>query len=302
MTAWPHVSVLLEESVAALAPADGELFVDCTLGMGGHTEAVLASADCRVIGLDRDDEALAIARSRLAPFGDRFIPVKGSFGEFAKLLDEQGVDGVDGVLADLGVSSLQLDTPGRGFSFRQAGPLDMRMDSSAGPTAGEVVNHWDVDALVRCLFEYGEERFARRVAAAIVHGRPWSDTVTLADAIARAIPKRTHGRIHPATRTFQGIRIAVNDELGQLERLLPAAVERLRPGGRLAVISFHSLEDRIVKRFIARESGRGVPKDAYGSPLEPPRLSSRTRPILPSPDDPNPRARSARLRAAVRLT
>jgi 16S rRNA (cytosine1402-N4)-methyltransferase len=301
MTDWPHISVLLEACVEALAPADGEVFVDCTLGMGGHTEAMLEAAECTVYGIDRDDDALAIAQERLARFGPRFVPLKGSFGDLANLLDERGVDRVDGLMVDLGVSSLQLDTPERGFSFRHHGPLDMRMDSSAGTTAAEIVNHWDAASLERCLTEYGEERFARRVAAAIVRGRPWEDTLSLAEAIRGAIPRKTHGKIHPATRSFQAIRIAVNDELGQLERLLPAAVERLRPHGRLAILSFHSLEDRIVKRFLARESGRGTPRDAYGHPLEPPRLSSRSRPILPSPDDPNPRARSVRLRSAVRL-
>ena len=303
MGAWPHIPVLLDEVVAALAPRSGEVYVDCTLGMGGHTEALLQAAECTVIGVDRDVSALAIARSRLAPFGDRFVGVHGSFGDVAEILagrvDREGGDGVDGVLADLGVSSLQLDTPERGFSFRSAGPLDMRMDTSAGSGAADLLNHWDEGRLGECIATYGEERFARRIARLIVQGRPWSDTLTLAEAIAAAVPGGRASRIHPATRTFQALRIAVNDELGELERLLPAAVDLLRPGGRLAIISFHSLEDRIVKRFFARESGRDAERDPYGNRLGTPRLSHLAS-ATPGPDDPNPRARSARLRTAVR--
>jgi 16S rRNA (cytosine1402-N4)-methyltransferase len=306
--AWPHIPVLRDEVVAALAPRDGEVFVDCTLGMGGHTEALLQAADCTVIGVDRDPAALQIAQSRLSAFGARFRPVHGSFGDLAEILaehgawgvDREGGSGVDGILADLGVSSLQLDTPGRGFSFRAAGPLDMRMDTSAGQRAADLLNHWDESQLGTCIASLGEERHARRVARLIVQGRPWSDTLVLAEAIAAAIPGGRASRIHPATRTFQAIRIAVNDELGQLERLLPVAVEHLLPGGRLAIISFHSLEDRIVKRFCARESGRDAERDPYGNPVGTPRLA-RLASITPSPDDPNPRSRSARLRTAVRL-
>lgn len=299
--AWPHESVLLAETVEALAPKAGECFVDGTLGCGGHAEALLEAADCRVIGIDRDDEALRISAERLARFGDRFVAVKGSFGDLAKILDDLGVDSVDGVLADLGVSSVQLDTPGRGFSFRTAGPIDMRMDTSARLSAQEIVDTWDVESLTECIGTYGEERHAGRVARAIVQGRPWRDTLTLAEAVRAAIPHAGQQRIHPATRTFQALRIAVNDELGELEKLLPAALNALRSGGRLAIISFHSLEDRIVKRFISHESGRDFPRDPYGNPLGTPRLHRRSSSIVPPPSDPNPRARSARLRAAVRL-
>jgi 16S rRNA (cytosine1402-N4)-methyltransferase len=301
MSAWPHTTVLLQESVEALAPRDGQWFVDCTLGCGGHAEALLEAAACTVIGIDRDDDALAISRQRLARFGDRLITVKGSFGDLEKILDDLGVRGVDGVLADLGVSSVQLDTPERGFSFRSSGPIDMRMDSSARLSAQEIVDTWDVESLAECISKYGEERHARRVARAIVQGRPWRDTLQLAEAVRAAIPGANQQRIHPATRTFQALRIAVNDELGELERLLPAALNALRSGGRLALISFHSLEDRIVKRFISHESGRDFPRDPYGNPLGTPRLHSRSSSIVPPPSDPNPRARSARLRAAVRL-
>jgi 16S rRNA (cytosine1402-N4)-methyltransferase len=305
MSTWPHVPVLLRETIDALQPIDGGVYVDCTLGAGGHSEALLSSANCRVIGFDRDESALEIARARLAPFGDRFTGIHRSFGNLSESLDSAGVIAVDGVLADLGVSSIQLDTPSRGFSFRAAGPVDMRMDTSAGHRASDLVNHWDEGQLAACISEYGEERFARRVARAIVQGRPWSDTMVLADAIARAIPaaSRNSGgssRIHPATRTFQALRIAVNDELGELERLLPSALSRLRLGGRLAIITFHSLEDRVVKRFIARESGRGTERDPFGHPVTEARLSD-AQSITPAADDPNPRARSARLRAATRI-
>ncbi len=298
---WPHISVMLNECVEALAPRDGDVLVDCTLGMGGHTEALLAAAECTVLGVDRDDDALRIARDRLARFGDRFVPVKGSFGQLGTLLDGLGIDRVDGILADLGVSSLQLDTAGRGFSFRRAGPVDMRMDQRAAFSAADVVNEWDEDALTVCIREYGEERHARRVAKAIIRGRPWTDTLALASTIADAIPGAKKSKIHPATRTFQAIRMAVNDELGQLESLLRTAEARLAPGGRLAIISFHSLEDRMVKQFLAKASGRGTPRDAWGHPIEAPTFTSRNRAIKPADDDPNPRARSARLRTAVRL-
>jgi 16S rRNA (cytosine1402-N4)-methyltransferase len=293
--------VLLDEVVSFLDPKDGEVFVDGTLGAGGHTEALLERADCTVVGIDRDPTALRIAGGRLARFGARFVPVHGAFGDLAEHLAKLGMHGVNGVLADLGVSSLQIDTSSRGFSFRSAGPIDMRMDPSADSSAADLVGEADEDVLTRIIGEYGEERYAGRIARVIVQGRPWKDTKHLADAIAAVVPNSGAQRIHPATRTFQAIRIHVNDELGQLERLLPAAVDALLPGGRLALISFHSLEDRRVKQFLARESGRGTPRDPYGNLLTKPRLSARPKPVLPSPDDPNPRARSARLRTAVRL-
>jgi 16S rRNA (cytosine1402-N4)-methyltransferase len=301
MNPWPHITVLRDETVAAIAPVAGETYVDLTLGMGGHTEALLSAVECRVIGIDRDEAALEIASRRLAGFGARFLPLHGAFGNFASLLDSVGVYGVNGAIADLGVSSLQLDTPERGFSFRFAGPVDMRMDPSAGASALELVHSWDEGALASCIADYGEERFARRIASAIVAGRPYADTLQLAEVISAAVPGGKRSRIHPATRTFQALRIAVNDELGELERMLPAVVDRLLPGRRMAVITFHSLEDRIVKRFFARESGRDAPRDPYGNPLGQPRLAF-TRSTTPSEDDPNPRARSARLRSAMRLS
>lgn len=296
--AFEHVPVLLHEVVGALAPADGETLVDCTLGGGGHSEALLEAADCRVIGLDRDPAALSAASERLARFGDRFRAVRARFSEVGAVLDGLGIDQIDGLLADVGVSSPQLDEAARGFSFGRSGPIDMRMDPDAPVSASDLVNSWDEASLAEVIRDFGEERHWRRVARAIVAGRPWTDTVQLAGAIAKVVGGRE--RIHPATRTFQGLRIAVNDELGELRRLLPIAVERLRPGGRLAVITFHSLEDRIVKQFLAREAGKGVPRDAWGNPVEPSRLALAPS-ITPSEDDPNPRARSARLRTAVRL-
>ena len=297
---WPHVSVLRGEVVDALDPRAGGVFVDCTLGMGGHTEALLDAGADRVIGIDRDADARAIAAQRLARFGDRVTLVAGGFGELDAHLDALGVDQVDGIFADLGVSSLQLDAADRGFLFRFSGPVDMRMDATTGPSAADLIASADADTLADWIFRYGEDRFSRRIAAAIVAGRPFSDTLALAAAIVDALPPAArHGRIHPATRTFQALRIVVNDELGHLERLLPAATARLRPGGRLAVLTFHSLEDRIVKRFFARESGKDAPRDGYGRPLQAPRLQGCTD-CAPSEDDPNPRARSARLRVATK--
>ncbi len=294
-----HLSVLADEVVAALRPAAGEVLVDCTLGGGGHAGALLRAADCRVIGIDRDPAALTAASSALSQFGARFTPVHGRFGDLAALLARLGQPEVHGVLADLGVSSHQLDTPERGFSFRFAGPLDMRMDPNASPSAADLVNEASEADLADWIARFGEERRARGVARALVRGRPWSDTATLASAIAGVVGRGT-GRIHPATRTFQALRLVVNDELGELERLLPAAAAALVPGGRLAVIAFHSLEDRMVKQFLAAESGKSAPKDPYGHPIGTVRLRPLP-PVSPSDSDPNPRARSARLRSAVRL-
>ena len=292
-----HVTVLLEESVDALAPRDGGVYVDCTLGGGGHAAALLSAADCTVIGIDRDPAALSAAAERCGT--TRLKTVRGSFGDLRAHLETLGIARVDGVLADLGVSSHQIDTAERGFSFRFSGPIDMRMDPDAPLSAADLVNDWGERELADAIWQYGEERRSRRVARAIVSGRPWSDTSSLAAAVAAAVGGKQR-RIHPATRTFQALRIAVNDELGELERLLPAALDHLNVGGRLAIITFQSLDDRICKRFLARHAGRNAPRDAYGNPMEPPKLRllpART----PSPQDPNPRARSARLRAAERL-
>jgi len=289
--------VLLDEVVATIAPADGEVYLDCTLGGGGHSGAILERARCRVIGIDRDPAALAAARAALARFGDRFVAVHGRFSELGSVLRDLGVDRVHGILADFGVSSPQLDDPARGFSFARSGPIDMRMDPTTDRSAADLVNGWDEDALAEVIARYGEERRARRVARVIVEGRPWTDVAVLGAAVARAVGGGH--RIHPATRTFQALRIAVNDELGEIERLLPQIVDHLHPGGRVAIVSFHSLEDRLVKRFLDQQAGKGRPRDPFGNPIGPVRL--RVLPDLtPAEDDPNPRARSARLRRAVR--
>ncbi len=299
MIVFDHMPVLLDEVVAALRPGDSQVFVDCTLGGGGHSAAILAAADCRVIGIDRDPTALEAARARLASFGDRFIAVRASFSELAAVLADAGLDRVDGILADIGVSSHQLDTADRGFSFRKSGPIDMRMDPDADLSAFTLVNDWPEAHLADVIKRYGEERHARRVARAIVAGRPWSDIAELGAAIAKVVG-RGKGRIHPATRSFQGIRIAVNDELGELETLLAASINCLAADGRLAIITFHSLEDRIVKRFMVESAGKNLPRDAYGNLIGPVHLSL-SKPVTPADSDPNPRARSARLRAARRL-
>ena len=299
MSDFHHISVLRDEVLAALHPADGEVHVDCTLGGGGHAEALLSAANCRVIGLDRDPNAIEAATARLAPFGDRFTPVRAKFSSLGKVLDQLGIPLVDGILADLGVSSPQLDDPARGFSFRNSGPVDMRMDPDAETSAAHLVNDTAEDDLADIIWKFGEERRSRAVARAIVAGRPWSDTRALAEAIAGAVGKKEAHRIHPATRSFQALRIATNDELGEIDRLLAQIPDRLKPCGRVAIITFHSLEDRPVKHALQSLSGRGTERDPYGNPVQPPRLSPPS--SATASDDSNPRARSARLRSATRL-
>ena len=295
-----HVPVLLNEVVDGLQPQTDGVYLDCTLGRGGHSEAILQAAECTVIGLDRDPEAIAQTRDRLKHFGERFVSVQSPFSQFRRVLDGLGIERIDGLLAELGVSSPQLDDPSRGFSFQRSGPLDMRMDPESPLNAAEIVNEWAAEDIANAIYQYGEERQSRAIARLIVAGRPWTDTVQLAEAIATRFPQRK-AKIHPATRTFQGLRIAVNRELTEIEELLPSALESLSSGGRLAVISFHSLEDRIVKRFFALESGRTGARDAYGNPVVPPRIHKPHPLIKPTKEDPNPRARSARLRIAERL-
>lgn len=298
MTGFEHEPVLLRQLVDAVNPVDGDVVVDCTVGGGGHAGALLAHARCTVIGIDRDPSALAAATAALAPYGDRFVPVRARFSELSAVLADRGLGAVNAIIADLGVSSHQLDTAERGFSFRASGPIDMRMDPDGALTASQIVETWSEADLADAIRTFGEERHAARVAARIVAGRPWTDTVALANAVAKAVGG-SGGRIHPATRTFQALRIAVNDELGELARWLPIAVDRLAPGGRLAVITFHSLEDRMVKRFLDAAAGKGRPRDPYGNPIGD--VSVRLGRDVASTDDPNPRARSARLRVATRL-
>jgi 16S rRNA (cytosine1402-N4)-methyltransferase len=287
-----HEPVMVAEVVEQLEPSRGGVFVDCTVGLAGHARALLEAGATRLIGLDRDPVAVAAARDALSGFGDRVEIVHADFRRFGDVLDELGVTKVDGVLADLGVSSMQLDTPGRGFSFRQDDPLDMRMDTSAGPTAAEALRDVDERTLADVIYEFGEERHSRRIARAIVAARehaPIETTGQLADIVRRAIPRKGYTRIDPATRTFQAIRIWVNRELEGLDSFLGVAARRLANGGRIAVITFHSLEDRIVKHTLRALAAEGVG------------LRIRTkRPLVPSESEieRNPRARSAKLRAA----
>jgi 16S rRNA (cytosine1402-N4)-methyltransferase len=290
-----HEPVMVTEVVDLLAPSRGGLFVDCTVGLGGHTRALLEAGASRVLGLDRDRDALEIARERLKAFGDRVELVHADYRDLGRVLDGRGVQGLDGALADLGMSSMQLDTEGRGFSFRRDEPLDMRMDRTTGPTAAELLAGTDEADLADVIFRHGEERHSRRIARAIVDARrvaPVTTTGQLAQIVRRAVPVRGYQRIDPATRTFQALRIWVNRELEHLDRFLVEACDRLLAGARLVVITFHSLEDRIVKHVF-----RGL---AHGAAAL--RILTK-RPLVPgeAERDRNPRARSAKLRAIERL-
>lgn len=307
-TASGHVPVLLAEMLAALTVRPGGVYLDGTFGGGGYSRAILAAGVGHLFGLDRDPAAVARGR-RLAAEEPSFTMLEGRFGDMAGVLGDAGIDRLDGIVLDLGLSSAQLDDPARGFSFAADGPLDMRM-SGRGVSAAELVNETDEATLATILHRYGEERAARRIARAIVERRqraPIRRTRELAEVVAGVIGR--HGaRIDPATRTFQALRIHVNDEQGELERALTAAEELLVPGGRLVVIAFHSLEDRLVKQFLAVRSGarprpsRHLPEPA-GAPEKASFRSLFRHPIRPRPEEilANPRARSARMRAAERL-
>jgi 16S rRNA (cytosine1402-N4)-methyltransferase len=301
-----HRPVLLREAVEALRPCPGGIYLDCTFGRGGHALALLEriGPGGRVIGIDRDPEAVAVGR-RLAAADPRLVMRAAPFSSLDALAREVGVWGrADGVLFDLGVSSPQLEAPERGFSFSRQGPLDMRMDPGTGPTAAEWLNSAPRAEIARVLRTFGEEPHAARIAAAIVRSRPLANTRELAQVVGSAVPRPDPDR-HPATRTFQAIRIFLNREIEELEAALPQALDVLKPGGRLAVISFHSLEDRVVKRFI-RDQARGdpFPRDlpVPQSALHP-HLRSVAGPVSPSDAEvgDNPRARSARLRVAEKL-
>lgn len=309
-----HRPVMPEETLLQLAAGRGGLFIDATLGLGGHTELILqASPDNRVIGLDRDTEALALARTRLAPYGARFVGVHSDYRRLKEVLADNGNEPVAGILADLGVSSLQLDTPERGFSFRFAdtdAPLDMRMDREEGTTAADLVNDLSERELADIIFEYGEERAARRIARRIVAERvktPLTTTAQLADLVIKAVQQKGHWRIHPATRTFQALRIAVNRELEGVDKFVADAVEVLAPAGRLVVIAFHSLEDRIIKQAFRFQSGQcqcpaSQPVCRCGAFARVEILTRKA--LLPSEAEiaANPRARSAKLRACRKLS
>ncbi len=308
----PHRPVLLQETISLLQPEHGGLFVDGTLGLGGHSEALLlASPETSVVGLDRDREALGWGTERLASFGSRFRAVHADYRDIKSVLAEMNIERVRGVLVDLGVSSLQFDSATRGFSFRTDAPLDMRMDAEGDEeTAAELLARLPEEEIARVIYEYGEERHSRRIARFIVErrerGEPVKTTKELAELVARAVRARKKDRIHPATRTFQALRIAVNRELEGLDQFIETSIDLLEPGGRFAAISFHSLEDRIVKRTLRRLSGQcecppRVPVCSCGARRAVEILTRR--PVTPNlaEVEENPRARSAKLRACQRV-
>ncbi len=305
-----HIPVLLSEVLDALAPAAGERFIDATFGAGGYTRAILEAADCKVLALDRDPTAIAAAAPMLTEFAERLQLIETPFGLLDEVAEQEGFAPVDGVVLDIGVSSMQLDTAERGFSFQNDGPLDMRM-SASGLSAADVVNTFEESRIADIVYQLGEEHRSRAIARALVRRRavePFARTLDLAEVVTRALGGRRHDqKAHPATRTFQALRIYVNDELGELKRALLAAERVLKPEGRLVVVTFHSLEDRIVKQFLTPRTGR-EPRGSRFLPeqsieLRQPsfRIVNR-RPLTSSKDEleVNPRARSARLRAAVR--
>ncbi len=285
-----HIPVLVSEVLEYLITDLGGVYLDGTVGSGGHAGEILGrlAPQGRLVASDWDDVALENASEKLASYGERVSFYQCPFAEASSLLSRAGVDGFSGMLLDLGLSSVQLSA-GRGFSFNQRAPLDMRMDRRRRCTAAEIVNSWGEEELSSIIKEYGEERQARRIARAIVQARPFADTAGLAAAVSRGAGGR-HGKLHPATRTFQALRLAVNDELGQLAKLLEEAPGLLRAGGRLVIISFHSLEDRLVKRYL-KGAGRAYFRELTKKPLSPERQEQET----------NRRARSAKLRAAERL-
>jgi 16S rRNA (cytosine1402-N4)-methyltransferase len=296
-----HLPVMLNEVLEALSPRDGAHYIDGTFGGGGYSSAILEAADCRVLGIDRDPDAIARGQALVERFAGRLTLVQGEFSTMDQFAAES-----DGVVLDLGVSSFQFDQPQRGFSFREDGPLDMRM-SLSGETAADVVNNSDERTLTLIIARYGEEKNARRIARAIIAARPVTGTAQLAAIVSEAQgPAALRHAIHPATRTFQGLRIHVNDELGELERGLDAALKILKPEGRLVVVSFHSLEDRIVKQFLGSRStsapraSRHAPDVAGAKPVFQ-LLSKGAQTPSVGETQSNPRARSAKLRAGVKL-
>ena len=290
-----HEPVLTREVMSLLRPERGGVFVDCTVGMGGHARALLEAGATKVIGLDRDPAALAIAAETLSAYGDRVELVHADYRSIERVLDARQLAGVDGTLTDMGMSSFQLEAEGRGFSFQRDDPLDMRMDTTSGPTAADLLRDSEESQIADAIYQFGEERFSRRIARSIVYARqeaPLATTTQLAAIVRRAIPRKGFSRIDPATRTFQALRIWVNRELENIDDFLRAAARRLTQGARLVVITFHSLEDRIVKHTL-----RAL---AHGDDA-PVRILTK-KPVTAQPDEleRNPRARSAKLRAAER--
>ncbi len=308
-----HFPVMLDDVVAALSPQDGEVYVDGTFGAGGYSRAFLDSADCTVIAIDRDPAAVDRADELRKEYPERFIFIRGCFGDALELVNKAGFKKIDGFVLDVGVSSMQIDQPDRGFSFRFDGPLDMRMDNASGQSAADIVATYEEEDLANLIYKYGDERLSRRIAKRIVRERaevPIETTERLADIIRAVIPRGPKDKVDPATRTFQALRIAVNDELGELERSLPAAEKLLNNQGRLVVVSFHSLEDGIVKAFFYERSGR-VSNQSRHLPPMPIAASSPFLPTFSLPyrkaKDPsdsetqkNSRSRSAKLRLAIR--
>lgn len=303
----PHLSVLYQEIILAIRPESPGKYIDATVGAGGHAWGILAASepDGQLLGFDLDPQALELAHQRLARFTGRYTLVQASYTTLKDQIHKLGWQNVQGILLDLGVSSMELDTPERGFSFQHDGPLDMRFSPTAALTAADLVNTWSETDLADILWRYGEEQQSRRIARAIVQARPLTTTSQLAAVILKA-SQGPRGRLHPATRTFQALRIAVNEELKSLETVLPQAIQTLAPGGRLAVISFHSLEDRIVKQYFKQES-----QDCICPPEQPVctcehhasiKLITR-HPIIPAEAEAqnNPRARSAKLRIVEKL-
>ncbi len=308
VNATVHTPVLYQAVLKALAPQSGCLYIDGTIGGAGHAEGILLAShpQGRLLGIDADPRAIERGRLRLEPFAERVVLTHGNFGHLAEIAEKHGFTSASGILLDLGVSSDQLDDPNQGFSFRQTGPLDLRLDPTRGESAADVVNTRNAEELADIIYRYGEERKSRRIARAIVSARPIETTSQLADVIGKAVGGRRGARIHPATRTFQALRIYVNDEIAVLQAALPQAIDLLTRGGVLAVISFHSLEDRVVKQFFRHESRDCIcpPKipfcqcDHRASIVELYRKGQ-----IPTPEETvsNPRSRSARLRAARKL-
>lgn len=308
----PHIPVMMDQVLSGLAPKDGEIYVDATFGAGGYTRAFLDSADCNVIAIDRDPSALERAEEMSEKYGERFEFKRGSFSQSQELIESTGRTAVDGFVMDIGVSSMQLDQAERGFSFQKDGPLDMRMDFESGEeTAADVVNTYDEDELIKILREYGEERQAKKIVRLIMKRRaeePFKTTRDLANLIQEHTPQKFRDKIHPATRTFQALRIHVNDELGELKAALTAAENLLCEGGRLVVVSFHSLEDSIVKKFMRERSQDTSSTSRHLPPTPETNLHSFTLPqkkaYFPTDTETqaNARARSARMRVAIRTS